>query len=104
MRKLTLFCAFFFLISGCVCVQKDVVLVAMDVANVQDETSTALIRSIDADLENPNHNEADKKALEDLKERLNYLKRATRAVSRGMTESLSVEELAEIIKKGHSLY
>ena len=100
MRMLCVFfCAFLILISGCVIVSKDVALLAMEVSQVQQETSTALIKSIDDDINSGNKSEQQLKALLDLKDRLDYLRRGNRAINRGMSNELSMEEFAFLLKQ-----
>ena len=100
MRMLCVFfCAFLILISGCVIVSKDVALLAMEVSQVQQETSTALIKSIDDDIKIGNKSEGELKVLLDLKDRLDYLRRGNRAINRGMSNDLSMKEFASLLKR-----
>lgn len=83
---------------GCIYIPKDVAILSIDVAEVQKETSAALVESIDDELKEITDDET-KQYLLDLKERLIYLDRANNALMRSMTEQLTPEELAAVIKE-----
>jgi len=95
MRFLFILC---FFIGGCVCVSQDVAMLSVDVAQVQKETSAAVIKSIDAEIKEMG-DLAQIEPLENLKERLLYLSDGNDAIMRSMTGQLSMEELAGLIKK-----
>ena len=95
--KRTLMC-FLVLITGCVCVSNETVLLSIDVANVQKETSAALIKSVDSRI-NEIADAEEIQILEELKERLDYLSRGNDALMRSLTSKIEMEELAALIKE-----
>lgn len=87
------------LCCGCIYVPKEMALLATDAANVQRETSSALIKSIDSDIAEGKRTEKEVKELNDLKERLDYLMRANDAIAKSMIRQLSTDELAKLLKE-----
>ena len=98
MKKLLLVALLFLCSTGCVTVSKDVVALSIDVARVQNETSDSLISSIDASIAELKDSTQIQK-LNDLKERLDYLKRGNAAIMKSMTRQITPEELAQILKE-----
>ena len=98
MLRILISVLFLLLIPGCICVSLDVALLAAEVSAVQEETSNALIKSIDRELEEDLSDE-DRTGLINLKERLDYLKRGNDAVRRSMFRELSDSELRELLKE-----
>ncbi|MFA6088599.1 MAG: hypothetical protein WC755_01930 [Candidatus Woesearchaeota archaeon] len=85
------------LMPGCVYVPKETVLLARDVDRVQSETSDVLIKVIDSDLpKNPKGSNGEKFLL-NLRERLDYLKRANRVLSKTMSNKVSLDELSLLL-------
>jgi len=103
MRKNILLLVFFSFLSGCACVSKDILYLAMDVSKIQEETSNSLIKSIDDDLASENRNDEEKKVLNDLKDRLDYLKRGNQAIVKSLLNELSIEELTKLLKERDSI-
>ena len=71
---------------------------SIDVSSVQSETSSGLISSIDEELQD----EQDLKKRENLiilKDRLDYLSRANKAIMKSLTRQKNVEEIADLIKE-----
>ena len=105
MRRL-FFIAFFLMFAfGCNYVSKEVVLLSIDISNVQRETSDALVKSIDAEIQERSDDLSPEKlkSLEDLKERLIYLKRGNHAIMRSFSSNLSMVEISQLNKKRQEL-
>lgn len=95
-----LLCVFLCVFAGCstITVPKETAIVAADVSRVQAETSDSLINSINDELKITT--DAKKiEALTNLRDRLDYLKRANKTLSDALCNQLSMEELAAIIKE-----
>lgn len=85
------------LMPGCVFVPKETVLLARDVDKVQTETADVLIKVIDSDLpKNPAGSEGEKFLL-NLRERVDYLKRANKALGKSMSNQVSLDELSILL-------
>ena len=97
MKKLFFLIPVIFLV-GCVWVSDDVVRLSMDVSQVQTETSTNLIKSINEELQEETDVQK-RQALIDLRERLDYLKRANNALMKSMTQQKNMEEIAALIRE-----
>ena len=97
MKKLFFLIPVIFLV-GCVWVSDDVVRLSMDVSQVQTETSTNLIKSINEELQEETDVQK-RQALIDLRERLEYLKRANNALMKSMTQQKNMEEIAALIRE-----
>lgn len=78
------------------CVDKNTIRLSQDIALVQQQTSDSLVASINEELKEP-RSESEKQALINLRNRLDYLKRANNALAKSLLKDVTPEEIAKLI-------